>query len=341
MFFPLPLSSPDGNAGSNGFICGQLTQGSVFLFLMNTIRVAVGRFHPRDIVASILLTTQMAINAVLTIGLTYVIILGSIDISVGSVAAMAGVAAALVCKSLGDVALPVMIVVQLAVGIVVGALFGSFNGLMITKFAVVPMIATLASQTIGRGFAYIFSGGTSVSGLTSVYSWLGAARLFKTEAKPTGWVPIITIFVIILVIIMHTLLSKTVFGRHVFATGSNKNVAHLSGINTNKITFLCYMICGTMAGIAGVLNSSKLQNGQPGACESYEMFAIASTVMGGTSLIGGSGSIARAMIGCAVVAVINNGMNLLHIDSYWQKIVLGIIILLAVVMDMAQKKQKN
>ena len=287
------------------------------------------------------LTTQMAINAVLTIGLTYVIILGGIDISVGSVAAMAGVAAALVCRSMGNLSTPLMVVVQLAVGMAVGALFGSFNGLMITKFSVVPMIATLASQTIGRGFAYIFSGGTSVSGLTSVYSWLGAARLFKTEAKPTGWLPIITIFVIILVLIMHTLLSKTVFGRHVFATGSNMNVAHLSGINTGKITFLCYTICGTMAGIAGVLNSSKLQNGQPGACEGYEMFAIASTVMGGTSLIGGSGSIARAMIGCAVVAVINNGMNLLHIDSYWQKIVLGIIILLAVVMDMAQKKQKN
>lgn len=287
------------------------------------------------------LTTQMAINAVLTIGLTYVIILGGIDISVGSVAAMAGVASALVCRAMGDISLPIMVSVQLAVGIVVGAVFGAFNGLMITKFAVVPMIATLASQTIGRGFAYIFSGGTSVSGLTSVYSWLGASRLLKTEAKPTGWIPIITIFVIILVYIMHTLLSKTVFGRHVFATGSNKNVAHLSGINTNKITFLCYVICGTMSGIAGVLNSSKLQNGQPGACESYEMYAIASTVMGGTSLIGGSGSVGRAMIGCAVVAVINNGMNLLHIDSYWQKIVLGIIILLAVVMDMAQKKQKN
>ena len=313
----------------------------VLVLIALCIGFAIGNQNFLKMTNLVNLTTQMAINAVLTIGLTYVIILGGIDISVGSVAAMAGVAAALVCKSMGNIALPVMVVVQLAVGILVGAAFGAFNGLMITKFAVVPMIATLASQTIGRGFAYIFSGGTSVSGLTSVYSWLGAARLLKTEAKPTGWIPIITIFVIILVIIMHTLLSKTVFGRHVFATGSNKNVAHLSGINTNKITFLCYVICGTMAGIAGVLNSSKLQNGQPGACESYEMYAIASTVMGGTSLIGGSGSIARAMLGCAVVAVINNGMNLLHIDSYWQKIVLGIIILLAVVMDMAQKKQKN
>ena len=313
----------------------------VLVLIALCVGFAIGNQNFLKLTNLVNLTTQMAINAVLTIGLTYVIILGGIDISVGSVAAMAGVAAALVCKSMGDIPLVLMVVVQLAVGVVVGALFGCFNGLMITKFAVVPMIATLASQTIGRGFAYIFSGGTSVSGLTSVYSWLGAARLLKTEAKPTGWIPIITIFVIILVFIMHTLLSKTVFGRHVFATGSNKNVAHLSGINTNKITFLCYMICGTMAGIAGVLNSSKLQNGQPGACESYEMFAIASTVMGGTSLIGGSGSVGRAMIGCATVAVINNGMNLLHIDSYWQKIVLGIIILLAVVMDMAQKKQKN
>ena len=313
----------------------------VLVLIALCVGFAIGNQNFLKLTNLVNLTTQMAINAVLTIGLTYVIILGGIDISVGSVAAMAGVAAALVCKSMGDIPLVLMVVVQLAVGVVVGALFGCFNGLMITKFAVVPMIATLASQTIGRGFAYIFSGGTSVSGLTSVYSWLGASRLLKTEAKPTGWIPIITIFVIILVFIMHTLLSKTVFGRHVFATGSNKNVAHLSGINTNKITFLCYMICGTMAGIAGVLNSSKLQNGQPGACESYEMFAIASTVMGGTSLIGGSGSVGRAMIGCATVAVINNGMNLLHIDSYWQKIVLGIIILLAVVMDMAQKKQKN
>ncbi len=288
------------------------------------------------------LTTQMAINAVLTIGLTYVIILGGIDISVGSVAAVAGVVAALLCRTLPEGTNEfVMVPIQLLVGVVIGLLFGAFNGLMITKFSVVPMIATLASQTIARGFAYIFSGGTSVSGLNSVYSWIGSARLFKTEARPTGWLPIITIVVIILVVLMHMLLSKTVFGRHVFATGSNKNVAHLSGINTDKVTFLCYTICGVMAAVAGVLNSSKLQNGQPGACEGYEMFAIASTVMGGTSLTGGSGSVARAMIGCAVVAVINNGMNLLHINSYWQKVVLGVIILLAVIMDMAQKKSKK
>lgn len=314
----------------------------VIVLILLCVGFAIGNSNFLQAKNFVNLTTQMAINAVLTIGLTYVIILGGIDISVGSVAAMAGVVAALACRELpADAPLAVMVAIQLVIGLVVGGLFGCFNGFMITKFSVVPMIATLASQTAARGLAYIFSGGTSVSGLTSVYSWLGSSRLLKTEAAPNGWIPVITIVVVLVVIIMHILLSKTVFGRHVFATGSNKSVAHLSGINTNKITFLCYMICGAMAGLAGVLNSSKLQNGQPGACESYEMYAIASTVMGGTSLLGGSGSVARAMFGCATVAVINNGMNLLHIDSYWQKVVLGLIILLAVVMDMAQKQKKN
>jgi len=287
------------------------------------------------------LTTQMAINAMLSIGLTYVIITGGIDISVGAVGALAGVIAALICRELpADTSILVMATVQLLVATMVGTIFGAFNGLMVTGFKVVPMIATLASLNIARGLCYIFSGGSSVSGLTSTYSWLGAARLIKTESKPTGWLPVITIVVLIFVIIMHILLSKTVFGRHVYATGSNINVAHLCGVNTNKVIFLSHVICSVMASIGGVLNSSKLQNGQPGACDGYEMYAIAATVLGGTSLSGGSGSVARAMIGCAVIAVINNGMNLLHINSYWQKAVIGAIILMAVILDMAQKKKK-
>ena len=248
------------------------------------------------------LTTQMAINAMLSAGLTYVIILGGIDISVGSVAALAGVCGALVARENPDASIFVASLIWIGAALVVGAL--------------------------------------CVSGVKSNYSFLGAARLLQTADKPTGWIPIITIFVIVAVFIVHILLSKTVFGRHVYATGSNSNVAHLSGINTAKITFLSHVICGIMAAMGGVLNASKLQNGQPGACDAYEMYAIAATVLGGTSLSGGSGSVGRAMIGVAVIAVINNGMNLLHIDSYWQKVVIGMIILLAVILDMAQKKQK-
>lgn len=312
-----------------------------YVLILLCVGFSLGNSNFLQLTNMVNLTTSMAINAMLSIGLTYVIILGGIDISVGSVAALAGVIAALLCRELPEgTSLFVIVVVQLLAGLLVGALFGAFNGLMITKFKVVPMIATLASLQIGRGFCYIFSGGSSVSGLTSDYAWIGAARLLKTADKPTGWIPIITIVVIIFVIIMHVLLSKTVFGRHIYATGSNISVAHLSGINTTKVIFIGHVLCGVMAAIGGVLNSSKLQNGQPGACEGYEMYAIAATVLGGTSLTGGSGSVARAMIGCAVIAVINNGMNLLHINSYWQKAVIGFIILLAVILDMAQKKKK-
>ena len=151
----------------------------------------------------------MAINAMLTIGLTYVIILGGIDISVGSVAALAGVCAALVARDFmgGGTNIVLTMVMQIVVALVVGGICGSFNGFMITKFRVVPMIATLATQTIARGLCYILSGGTSVSGLTSVFSFIGAARFLKTEAKPTGWIPIITLVVIAFVVLMHILLS--------------------------------------------------------------------------------------------------------------------------------------
>ena len=193
------------------------------------------------------------------------------------------------------------------------------------------MITTLATMTMVCGLTYIVTGGTAVFGLPAVFSFLGAGRLIKNEASPNGIIPVVTLFTIAVIFLMHVLLSKTVFGRHVYASGSNTNVAHLSGINVKRVTLISHVLCGIMAALGGVLVASKLQNGQPAACEGYEMYAIASTVLGGTSLTGGSGSVARAMFGVAIIAVINNannGMNLLHISSYWQKVVIGTIILL-------------
>ncbi len=286
------------------------------------------------------LTTQMAINAMLSAGLTYVIILGGIDISVGSVAALAGIVSMLVAQKFPNVSIFVACLLLIGSALFVGAVCGGFNGLMITRFKVVPMIATLAMLQMARGLCFVLSGGSSVFGVANAYNWLGGGRLVTTEGKPTGWIPVITLFVILCVFLMHMLLSKTVFGRHVYATGSNRNVAHLSGINTNRVIFISHIICAVMASLGGVLNASKLQNGQPAACDGYEMYAIAATVLGGTSLSGGRGSVGRAMFGAAIIAVINNGMNLMHINSYWQKFVIGVIILLAVVLDMAQNKKK-
>lgn len=285
--------------------------------------------------------SQMCINAILAAGLTYVIILGGIDISVGSVAAVAGVVAAYIGLKFPNMNVPFAIALLVVCGIVVGVVFGAVIGFLIAYLDVIPMICTLSFMTIARGIAFIATGGQPVYGLPTSFAFLGARRVLPLPGMPNGAVPVIAIFTFIVVAFMHILLSQTVFGRHVFAVGSNRNVAHLSGIDVRKVTLYSHVLCSVMAGLAGVCIASKLQNAQPNAGNGYEMFAIASTVLGGTSLQGGSGSVARAMFGCAVIAVIKTGMDLLNIYSYWQNVVIGAIIILAVVLDMAQKKQKN
>lgn len=284
---------------------------------------------------------QMCLNAILATGLTYVIILGGIDISVGSTMAITGILAAQATLVLGVQSPILCILIQVVVGVVAGGLIGIFIGWLIAYRGLVPMICTLSLMQAFRGLAYIISGGGPVYGLPNGFATLGAGRLIRTEGFKTGIIPCIVIFTVIVVVFFHILLTKTVFGRHVFAVGSNKQVAHMSGINTQMITLKCHMICGICAGLAGTVAASKVNNGHPNTGDGYEMFAIAATVLGGTSLNGGSGSVARAMFGCAIIAVINNGMTLMEISAYWQKVVIGAIIILAVMLDMAQKKKSN
>ncbi|MDR1835846.1 MAG: ABC transporter permease [Fusobacteriaceae bacterium] len=281
---------------------------------------------------------QMCINLILAAGLTYVIILGGIDISVGSVAAVAGVISAYAGLRFPDMGAPFAIVILVASGVVTGFVCGFINGYLIAYLNVIPMICTLSTMTIWRGVSFIITGGKPVYGLPTSFAYLGAKRVFATESMPNGAIPVITIFTVIVIVIMHILLSRTVFGRHVFASGSNRQVAHLSGIRVKRVTLVCHILCSIMAALAGVCIASKLQNAQPNAGNGYEMFAIASTVLGGTSLTGGVGSVARAIFGCSVIAVIKTGMDLMNIYSYWQNVVIGVIIILAVVLDMTQKK---
>lgn len=285
--------------------------------------------------------SQMCTNALLASGLTYVIILGGIDISVGSVAGVAGIIASYAGLRFPNMGAPFAILLLVVTGILVGALCGAINGVLIAYLDVIPMICTLSTMTALRGVAFIITGGQPVYGLPDSFSFLGAKRILPTESMPNGAVPVVVIFTVIVVVFMHVLLSRTIFGRHVFAVGSNRNVAHLSGINVRRVIMLSHTLCGVTAGLCGICIASKLQNGQPNAGDTYEMFAIASTVLGGTSLSGGTGSVARAMFGCAVIAVIKTGMDLLQIYSYWQNVVIGCIIILAVVLDMAQKRGRN
>lgn len=311
----------------------------VLILLCIGFGIASDTFFSARNVSNIL--SQMCTNALLAAGLTYVIILGGIDISVGSVVAVAGIIASYAGLQFPNMGVPFALLLLIVVGIAVGLVCGFINGFLIAYLDVIPMICTLSTMTALRGVAFVITGGQPVYGLPTSFAFLGANRVLPTPGMPNGAIPVVVIFTVIVVAIMHILLSQTVFGRHVFAVGSNKNVAHLSGIDVRKVTFLSHVLCSVMAGLCGVVIASKLQNGQPNSGQGYEMFAIASTVLGGTSLAGGSGSVARAMFGCAVIAVIKTGMDLLQIYSYWQNVVIGCIIILAVVLDMAQKRGRN
>ena len=291
-------------------------------------------FKPANLIN---ITSQMSINAIIAAGITFVIITGGIDISVGAIGAFAGIFSTVIARTFPNLTILESLIIQILSALLIGFLCGLFNGVMIGYLKVVPMIATLSMMNIARGLAYVVTNGQPVYGLNNNFSWIGAGRIFPTEKFPQGVIPNITIFTILIVIIMHIILTKTVFGRHVFAVGSNEAVAHLSGINVKRVKVKAYIICGIMAAMGGVCIASKLNNGQPGSAEGYEMYAIAATVLGGTSLSGGRGSVLRAMIGAAIIAIINNGMNLLQISSYWQKVITGAIILVAVLFDMLQK----
>lgn len=285
---------------------------------------------------------QMCLNALLATGLTYVIILGGIDISVGSTMAITGIIAAQICLKIGNgLSVFSAIIIQVLAGVIVGALIGAFIGWLCAYRFLVPMICTLAMMSALRGLAYIISGGGPVYGLPNSFAVLGSGRIIKNNLFPNGMIPVLVIFTILVVIIFHLILTKTVFGRQVFAVGSAPQVAHMCGINVKRVTLKCYIICGICSGLAGIAAASKINNGHPATGDGFEMFAIAATVLGGTSLIGGSGSVARAMFGVAIIAVINNGMTLMGISSYWQKVVIGAIIIFAVVLDMAQKNSKK
>ena len=286
------------------------------------------------------ITSQMSINVIIAAGITFVIITGGIDISVGSVAAFAGIFSTFIAKLFPDISVVEGLLIQVLSAIFIGAICGLFNGIMVGYLKVVPMIATLAMMNIARGLAYVVTNGQPVYGLSNHFSWIGAGRIIETEQFPLGILPNIAIFMVVVVILMHLLLTITVFGRHVYAVGSNESVAFLSGVNVKKIKVLAYMISSILAALGGVCIASKLNNGQPGSAEGYEMYAIAATVLGGTSLSGGKGSVARAVIGAAIIAIINNGMNLLQISSYWQKVITGVIILVAVLFDKMQRDRK-
>jgi ribose/xylose/arabinose/galactoside ABC-type transport system permease subunit len=274
------------------------------------------------------ITLQASIIAIIAAGMTFVILTAGIDLSVGSIVAFAGVIATSVIK----INLPVYLALTLGLlaGLIYGAFSGYFAGIFVTRFNITPFIVTLALMTIWRGAAFVYTGGRPVWELPEAFSYLGGGRL--------AGIPIPTIIMIIVFVISHIVLTKTRFGRYVYAVGGNPEAARLAGIRTNLILISVYVICGVLAALSGILLASRINSGQPNAGLMYELDVIAAVVVGGTSLFGGRGTIIGTFIGTMLIAVLRNGLNLVNVGSYVQQVVVGVVILLAVLIDQFRKK---
>jgi ribose transport system permease protein len=270
---------------------------------------------------------QISTNLLLACGMTMVIILGGIDLSVGSVIALSGVLAA-GCVSRYN--LPIG--AALFVGVLIGVAFGLFNGFVISKTTIPPFIVTLATMNIARGLAGVYTGGSPVRVVSKEWQYIGAGYFLN--------VPVPVIIMIIVFIISLLLLNRTKLGRHIYAVGGNVKAAEFSGISVEHVKFIVYTYSGIMAGLAGIILASRMYSGQPTAGEGAEMDAIAAVVVGGTSMAGGSGKLGGTLIGALIIGILNNGLNLMNVNSFWQTVVKGVVILLAVMIDFLRNRSK-
>ncbi len=275
-------------------------------------------------------TLQVSITAIIAVGMTFVILTGGIDLSVGSVVAVTGIIATSLIKFDFSASPFLLITVSVIVALVFGFLSGSAAGFFITKFKVTPFIITLALMTVWRGAAFVYTDGRPVWGLPEMFSVLGGGRFIG--------IPVPTIIMIIIFFAAHVVLTKTRFGRYVYAVGGNEEAARLVGIKTNKILIAVYSICGLLSALSGILLASRMNSGQPNAGQMYELDVIAAVVVGGTSLNGGRGTILGTFFGAMLIAILRNGLNLLNVNSYVQQVIVGVVILLAVLLDRKRGK---
>lgn len=264
---------------------------------------------------------QVSINALIAFGMTFVILTGGIDLSVGSILALTGaVTAGLMAGGMDPV-------LAMFLGLLLGAVLGAINGVIIAKGKVAPFIATLATMTIYRGLTLVYTEGRPISGLgdSQAFQLLGKGYFFGIP------VPVITMAITFG--ILYFILKKTTFGRRVYAVGGNEEASRLSGISVDRIKIYVYSLTGALAALAALILTSRLNSAQPTAGNMFELDAIAAVVLGGTSLTGGRGWIVGTLIGALIIGVLNNGLNLIGVSSFFQQVVKGAVILVAVLLD--------
>ncbi|MEB6203216.1 ABC transporter permease [Staphylococcus xylosus] len=271
------------------------------------------------------LLRQVSINGLIAFGMTFVILTGGIDLSVGSTLALSSAMIAILMVSGVDS------IVAFLIGCIFGAILGAINGLLITLGKMAPFIATLATMTVFRGLTLVITDGNPITNLNGSYAF----QLFGRGYFLGIPVPAVTMFITF--IILYIILHKTVFGRQTYAMGGNEKAAFISGIKVNKLKVMIYSLAGLMSAMAGAILTSRLNSAQPTAGMSYELDAIAAVVLGGTSLTGGKGRILGTLIGVLIIGVLNNGLNLLGVSSFYQQVVKGVVIIIAVLIDRKNK----
>ncbi len=274
------------------------------------------------------LLRQATFNGLIAFGMTCVILSDGIDLSVGSTLALSAV----ICAKLMTSGIPAMVAMPIA--LVVGTLLGAVSGLLVTKGRLQPFIATLVTMTAYRGLAMILTDGKPISRLAEIAGSDANQFAFKFVGRGNFVsVPIPAILLVLALVIFYFVLNKTTFGRKVYATGSNAKCAKLVGVNITKTKIIVYAISGFMSALTGLLLISRLDSAQPTLGDGYELDAIAAVALGGTSMSGGRGKITGTIAGVLIIAVLNNGMNLLEVSSYYQDVIKAVVILVAVLSD--------
>lgn len=271
---------------------------------------------------------QAAINGILATGMMCVILTGGFDMSVGSTVGLTGVVAALLAQGQYPIIVPILL------SMFIGLLVGITNGICISYLAIPAFVVTLGTQSLVRGLAYLVSGGEPVFGVSQGFENIAGGKLF-------GQIPLLVVYYILIALFFGFILTKTVFGRRIYAVGGNAISAEVSGINVKFMKMLVYSICGMLAGVAGFLLTSRTVSGSPVAGEGYELDAISAVVIGGISMDGGVGNWYGTIIGAILLAVISNGLDILRVSSYYQYIIKGIIIIVAVFLDIRSRARDN
>ena len=271
---------------------------------------------------------QISTNALLAFGMTFVILIGGIDLSVGPLLAFSGVFAAYVMGNLGW---PIW--AAIAGSIILCSMVGMLNGVIVTKTGIAPVVVTLSVQQLFRGFAMLLANGAPIRIRDQGFINIGTTYI--------GPVAFPVIYMIMIMALCYVVLNKTQFGRHIYALGGNKTAARFAGIRTQRIEVMVYALSGFLAGIAGIVLAARMTAGVPATGDGYECDAIAAVVLGGASFTGGIGTIGGTLIGAIIIGVLNNGLNMLNVASFWQYVAKGVVILLAVMVDVLRKQSKD